>query len=323
MVPAIRTRGLSRRFAGGHGVHDLDLSVPAGCVYGFLGPNGAGKTTTIRLLLDLLRRDRGEIELFGQALTPGQRAPFARIGAMVETPSLYAHLSGRQNLEVSRRLLDAPKNRIDEALDRVGLRDAADRKVREYSLGMRQRLAIALTLLGRPQLLILDEPSNGLDPAGILDMRRLLRRLSADEGLTVFVSSHLLSEVEQIASHIGVLHAGRLRFEGSLESLRERVAPRLRLRCDRVDEAERLLTLTGESVSREDDGMLALIPSRAPSEINRFLVEAGIGVDHLALETVALESLFFSLVDASGEAGTTHRSTIRPDLAHSNLAHAT
>src|SRR5688572_28952888 len=201
---AIRTRGLARRFPGGFDVVDLDLNVPTGAIYGFLGPNGAGKTTTIRLLLSLLRPDAGEIALFGTPLDGGRRDALRHVGALVESPSLFGHLSGRDNLEVTRRLLGAPRDRVDVVLRRVDLSDAAHRRVRDYSLGMRQRLAIALALLGEPRLLILDEPGNGLDPAGTVEMRALLRTL-ADDGVTVFVSSHLLSEMEQVATHVGVL----------------------------------------------------------------------------------------------------------------------
>ena len=295
MTLAIRTQGLTREFPGGYGVHDLDLNVPAGAIYGFLGPNGAGKTTSIRLLLDLLRPDRGEIAFFGQAMTRRSRQSLSLVGALVESPSLYGHLSGRDNLEITRRLIDAPRARIDEALARVGLSESAHRRVREYSLGMRQRLAIALSLLGQPKILILDEPSNGLDPGGILDMRQLLRGLVAD-GLTVFVSSHLLSEVEQIASHVGVLQAGRLRFEGRLEELRGRVKPRLHLGCDAPLRAMELLSQLGESVQRLDPQTLQIdLAMRDAAEINRLLVQHGIGVSRLARESASLESLFFDL----------------------------
>jgi ABC-type multidrug transport system ATPase subunit len=300
---AIRTRGLARRFPGGFGVAGLDLNVPTGAIYGFLGPNGAGKTTTIRLLLSLLRPDAGEIALFGTPLAGGRREALRQVGALVESPSLYGHLSGRDNLEVTRRLLGAPQARVDAALRRVDLLDAAHRRVRDYSLGMRQRLAIALALLGEPRLLVLDEPSNGLDPAGIVDLRALLRGL-ADEGITVFVSSHLLSEVEQIATHVGVLHEGRLRFEGRLEELRGRVRPRLRLRCEPVLRASDLLARAGESVSAPDaDGSLCIeLGERDAAGINRLLVEHGIAVSELSREQRSLESLFFDLtVDASLE----------------------
>ena len=298
MSLAIRTQHLSRRFPGGHGVHDLDLNVPAGAIYGFLGPNGAGKTTTIRLLLDLLRPDAGVIELFGQALGRQNRQALALVGALVESPSLYGHLSGRENLEITRRLIDAPRARIDEALDRVDLRADADRRVRDYSLGMRQRLAIALALLGRPKLLILDEPGNGLDPAGILDLRHLLRTLSIEEGLAVFVSSHQLSEVEQIASHVGVLQAGRLRFEGRLEDLRGRVQPRLLLACDPLQRALELLVAAGEQATLQEDGLIAVhLDRRSEAQVNQWLVGHGIAVSHLARANVSLESLFFDLTD--------------------------
>ncbi len=303
MIPAISTRGLTRQFSGGFGIRGLDLNVPQGAIYGFLGPNGAGKTTTIRLLLDLLRPDTGEISLFGQPLGRHARQPLGLVGALVEAPSLYGHLSGRENLEVTRRLIDVPRSRVESVLARVDLLDSADRCVREYSLGMRQRLSIALALLGEPRLLILDEPSNGLDPAGIQDMRRLLRQLVADDGITVFVSSHLLAEIEQIASHVGVLQGGRLRFEGRLEELRCRVKPRVIIRCDNLLRARDLLVAVGESVAWQDEQTLVVSLDRKSSEqINRFLIEHGLQVGHLAREVASLEALFFDLtIDSSLE----------------------
>lgn len=296
MPLAIQTRALTRRFSGQHGVTDLDLSVPAGAVYGFLGPNGAGKTTTIRLLLGLLQPERGEILLHGRTLTRNGREPLARVGALVESPSLYPHLTGRQNLEVTRRLLDAPRPRFDEALAITGLRDVADRRVRDYSLGMRQRLAISLALLGEPSLLILDEPGNGLDPAGIHDMRRLLRALANEHGITVFVSSHQLGEVEQVASHVGVLHEGRLRFEGTIEAMRARCHSHLRVQCDNPERAAGLLMAAGESVGQAGLDQLSIsLQERSVADINRLLVEAGISVSHLAREQGSLEGFFFDV----------------------------
>ncbi len=303
MHPAIRTRGLTRQFRAGIGVRDLDLEVPAGSIYGFLGPNGAGKTTTIRLLLNLLRPDAGEIVLFGAPLGGGRREALAQVGALVESPSLYGHLSGRANLEITRRLLGLPAARIDSVLERVDLVDAAGRRVAEYSLGMRQRLAIALALLGAPRLLLLDEPGNGLDPAGIVELRQLLRGL-ADDGVTVFISSHQLSEVELIATHVGVLQAGRLRFEGRLDSLRARVRPRLLLRCEPALKALDLLHRAGESVRLAADGIAIELAERPEAEINRLLVEHGVAVSRMVRETPSLESLFFDLTDndAQGKA---------------------
>ncbi len=295
MTLAIQTTGLTRRFAGGHGIADVDLAVPEGCIYGFLGPNGAGKTTTIRLLLDLLRPDRGQVRLFGQPLHRGDRAALALVGSLVESPSLYPHLSARDNLEIARRLLDLPRARLDEVLAQVDLSESAHRHVRDFSLGMRQRLGIALALMGRPRLLVLDEPGNGLDPAGIQDLRRLLRDFSRRDGITVLVSSHQLSEVEQVASHVGVLTDGRLRFQGTLQALRDSARPRLRLRCTDPAGALALLAQAGEQPTLAADGELWLQPTLAAEEINRRLVGQGIGVSHLAHEPVSLESLFFDL----------------------------
>ena len=301
MTLAIHTQGLTRQFEGGHGVRALGLSVPAGAVYGFLGPNGAGKTTTIRLLLGLLRPQQGSIQLFGEVLDAGHRSALASVGALVESPSLYPHLTGRQNLEVTRRLLAAPKTRIAEVLAITAMTDAADRRVREYSLGMRQRLAIALALLGRPRLLILDEPANGLDPAGIHDMRGLLRSLAADHGITVFVSSHQLGEVEQVASHVGVLHEGQLRFQGTMGELRARYLPRVQFRCDAPALATRLLAEAGEDVRQVDAETLVVQPrTRIEAELNRLLVEAGIAVSHLVREQPSLETLFFDVTRTPG-----------------------
>ena len=301
MELALQTHALRRRFAGGHGVHDLDLAVPAGSIYGFLGPNGAGKTTTIRLLLGLLKPDAGEVRLLGERLDPAHRGALARVGALVENPSLYPHLDGRANLEVTRRLLGLPAGRVDEVLERIGLAADAGRRVREYSLGMRQRLGIGLALLSRPKLLVLDEPGNGLDPAGTQQLRGFLRELVASEGLTLFLSSHLLGEVEQLASHVGVLDAGRLRFQGTLAALRERARPALVLRCDDPSRAIRVLVEAGEDPALAEGHALRLWPRLPVPELNRRLVAAGVAVTHLALEPVTLERLFFELTAPSGQ----------------------
>src|SRR5215217_6860 len=237
----IETRGLTRRFGTQLAVNNLNLSVPAGGVYGFLGPNGAGKTTAIRILLGLIRPNAGEVRLFGQPLMRNHQSLMRLVGALVEAPSLYPHLTGRENLEVTRRLLGSPRELIDVALDIIKLKKDADRRVREYSLGMRQRLGLALALLNKPELLILDEPTNGLDPAGIHEMRDLLRRLPAEFGVTVFLSSHLLSEVEQIASHIGIIHEGRLLFQGTLSELQDAHRAELTLGVNQPERATHCL----------------------------------------------------------------------------------
>src|SRR5215208_262845 len=293
----IETRGLTRRFGTQLAVNNLNLSVPAGGVYGFLGPNGAGKTTAIRILLGLIRPNAGEVRLFGQPLMSNHRALMSRVGALVEAPSLYPHLTGRENLEVTRRLLGSPRNLIDVALDTIKLTKDADRRVREYSLGMRQRLGLALALLNKPELLILDEPTNGLDPAGIHEMRDLLRRLPDEFGVTVFLSSHLLSEVEQIASHIGIIHEGSLLFQGTLSELQSQHRARLTLGVNQLDQAVDCLVDAGWNVQRRVDELLT-VSAKAPEDavqINRLLVEHRLEVFHLSLAQASLEDIFLTL----------------------------
>ena len=292
----IETRELSRRFGSKLAVNDLNLLVPAAGVYGFLGPNGAGKTTAIRMLLGLIRPTVGEVFLFGLPLHKNRITLTRRLGALVESPSLYPHLTGRENLEVTRRLIGAPIKLVSLALDIVKLAKDADRRVREYSLGMRQRLGLALALLNQPQLLILDEPTNGLDPAGIHEMRDLIRRLPDDAGVTVFLSSHLLSEVEQIASHIGIIHEGRLLFQGRLAELQKRQRTQLRVGTHQLDQASSFLASAGWRVERRD-GMLSVAATTSEDaiKVNSLLVDRGIDVFHLALAQASLEDIFLTL----------------------------
>lgn len=293
----IETRGLTRRFATQLAVNNLNLSVPAGGVYGFLGPNGAGKTTAIRMLLGLIRPTAGEVHLFGRPLTANHQALMQRVGALVESPSLYPHLTGRENLEVTRRLLGSSHDLIDVALDTIKLTKDANRRVREYSLGMRQRLGLALALLNKPELLILDEPTNGLDPAGIHEMRDLIRRLPEEFGVTVFLSSHLLGEVEQIASHIGIIHEGSLLFQGTLAELQSKQHTQLTVGVKQLDQAVDYLVEAGWNVQRRVDELLS-VSARAPEdaiEINRLLVEHRLEVFHLSLAQASLEDIFLTL----------------------------
>ena len=296
----IETRALTRRFGTKLAVDDLNLIVPAAGVYGFLGPNGAGKTTAIRMLLGLIRPNAGEVRLFGQPLKSNHRSLMSRVGALVESPSLYPHLTGRENLEVTRRLLGSPRNLIDVALETTRMTKDADRRVREYSLGMRQRLGLALALLNKPELLILDEPTNGLDPAGIHEMRALIRRLPAEFGVTVFLSSHLLAEVEQIASHIGIIHEGKLLFQGPLADLQARQQAQLMIGVKQFDEAISYLTNAGWNVQRSRDHMLS-VPAKEPEDavrINRLLVDQRLEVFHLALSQTSLEDIFLTLTSS-------------------------
>lgn len=300
----IETNGLTRRFGKHLAVDELNLNVPEAGIYGFLGPNGAGKTTTIRMLLGLIKPNAGDVRLFGEPLVSNRLSLMRRVGALVETPSLYPHLTGRENLEVTRRLLGVSRGLIDRSLDIVRLTKDAHRRVREYSLGMRQRLGLALALLNNPKLLVLDEPANGLDPAGIHEMRELIRNLATESGITVFLSSHLLSEVEQIASHIGIIHHGRLLFEGTLLELQAQRREHLSLGVKQPDKAILALGRAGWTAEKRDDGLLtvATTASESVAAINALLVREQIDVYHLAVAQASLEDIFLSLTGAGADA---------------------
>ena len=302
----IETNGLTRRFGQQLAVDNLALRVPAAAVYAFLGPNGAGKTTTIRMLLGLMRPDAGEVRLFGQALNHQRATLLRKVGALVEMPSLYPHLTGRENLEVTRRLLGAPVNLIERALQIVKLSADAHRCVREYSLGMRQRLGLALALLNEPELLILDEPTNGLDPAGIHEMRALLRSLPAEYGITVFLSSHLLSEVEQLAQQLGIIHQGKLLFQGTLAALQAQQHWQLTLGVEAPTRALECLMAAGWSAQLRDDGKLVLAVSsdEDAAAVNRLLVQQGLAVFHLARTQASLEDIFLTLTSQTANPAT-------------------
>jgi ABC-type multidrug transport system ATPase subunit len=296
---AIATSALTRRFGTLTAVDGLGLQVPQGSVYGFLGPNGAGKTTTIRMMLGLIRPHAGQVRLFGQPLRDERLALLGRIGALVESPSLYPHLTGRENLELTGCLTGTRGELIERALRIVHLEEAADRLVRAYSSGMRQRLGLALALLNEPQLLILDEPTNGLDPSGMIEMRELICRLPAEHGVTVFLSSHLLAEVEQVATHIGIIDRGRLRFEGTLDSLHARMEDQIVLGVEQPAAASTLLQQAGWTV-RSNGGSRITIAANGKSDavmINHQLLNAGVKVFHLSIEQPTLEDIFLTLTE--------------------------
>lgn len=295
----IESTGLTRRFGTLTAVDSLNLQVPCGSIYGFLGPNGAGKTTTIRLLLGLSRADAGNVQVFGEPLAKRRTAILRRVGALVESPSLYPNLTGRENLEVTRRLTGATKAQIGWALHTVRLEDAADRLVRGYSSGMRQRLGLALALLLGPDLLILDEPTNGLDPAGIQEMRELIRRLPLEDQVTVFLSSHLLAEVEQVATHIGIIQNGRLCFQGSMDDLHAEMADQVVLQVDQPQRARTSLQQAGWPVHGNGDTRLTVAAAGVSDAamINALLVQAGVNVYHLSVQQPTLEEIFLALTN--------------------------
>ncbi|MEA2683925.1 MAG: type transport system ATP-binding protein [Chloroflexota bacterium] len=295
----IETRRLTRRYDNGVvAVEDLDLNVYRGEVYGFLGPNGAGKTTTLRMLLGLISPSEGTAVVAGA--TPGSPESLAKIGAIVETPAFWPYLSGFDNLRLLARYARAPVSRIQEVLDEVELTPRAKHKFKTYSLGMKQRLGVAAALLKDPEVLILDEPTNGLDPQGMADFRKLIVRLGQGNR-TVLVSSHLLGEVEQMCSRIGVIRKGRLVAEGTIEELRG--AASLTVRASPVDRARSLLEarLGADNVTDAPGGSLALrVDLAQAAAINTELVQAGIAVSELHSSERSLEDVFMELTGTEG-----------------------
>jgi ABC-type multidrug transport system ATPase subunit len=306
---AIESFGLTKRFRRQVAVDGIDLAVPRGAVYGFLGPNGSGKTTTIRLLLGLIRPTAGRHTLFGRPMPDSAAEVLPRVGALVEGPAFHPYLSGRANLQrldAADRTADPDSSgpRISAALDRVGLLAAAGKRYRAYSLGMRQRLALAAALLAPRNLLILDEPTNGLDPQGTREVRGLITQLAA-EGATVLLSTHLLSEVEQICTHVGVMHLGRLVAQEPLERLRAQAVPRARVDTDRPQDAARVLRALGLSdVDIEPAGATGVLDGVAPEKVVAALVHDGVPVRGFGVQAPDLEDVFVSLTgegfDVSG-----------------------
>jgi ABC-2 type transport system ATP-binding protein len=299
-TPVVQTRGLVKRYGDLVAVDHVDLTVPAGDVYGLLGPNGAGKTTFMRMLFGLIRPDEGSIELFGRPAVLGKVDALYDVAGFVETPRFYGYLSGRANLEILATLDRRDGNGvIGDVLDQVGLADRAKDKVREYSYGMVQRLGVAAALMRSPRLLVLDEPTNGLDPAGIRDMRALVRQL-ADGGITILLSSHNMLEVEAICRHVAIMRRGRLAFDGSMDDLRAR-AEDVQYRLVSTDDAlaaEVADQVVGvHHIERRPDGVWF---DSQPEPVERLTVELGargIGTRQLELPTTALETLFFRLTE--------------------------
>ncbi len=298
---AIASSALTKRFGGGQvAVDHVDLAVPRGAVYGFLGPNGSGKTTTIRMLLGLAYPTSGTAEVLGTPMPDGSVQVLSRVGALVEGPAFYPYLSGWDNLaryDAADRDASAAtaRARIGEAVERVGLTAAARKKFRNYSLGMKQRLAIASALLAPRDLIILDEPTNGLDPQGTREVRALIRQIAA-EGITVFVSSHLLAEVEQVSTHVGVMRLGKLVFQGELAELRRTAAPRVAVRTADVAAAlEVFARLELAAPEAGEDLVTAELGEAEPEKVTAELVHAGVGVRGLTVEAPSLEDLFVGL----------------------------
>lgn len=294
----ISTSHLSKKYGSVLRVSDLDLRVPEGCIYGFLGPNGAGKSTTLKMILGLVRPTAGDIAVFGEPMMRRNRlAILKQVGSLIESPSYYGHLSGEENLRIVQTMRGVPEKNIREVLEIVRLTDAKDKRTAHYSLGMKQRLGLAAALLGYPRLLILDEPTNGLDPAGIQEMRELIKELPQRFGMTVVVSSHLLAEIDQMADHVGIIREGELVFQDSLTALHSRSKHHLALRTTDNLHAQAILRERRLHVSEGEDGylVLPLLNDDTTAALAELLVTQSIGVLRLEERQKSLEDIFLEL----------------------------
>lgn len=311
-MAAIGTEALTRVFRGRRGerrtaVDAVSMTVPTGAVYGFLGRNGAGKTTTLRMLTGLIRPTAGRAFVRGIDVSADRIGAARTMGVLLEAHGFYGHLSGRENLELTRRLLGLPATEIDRVLETVEMADHGGRRVSDYSLGMRQRLGLGRALLGGPPVLVLDEPTNGLDPDGIADMRRFLKTLPERTGATVLLSSHLLGEIEQTATHVGIIHEGRLVLEGELAALKADQAPRILVRTDDPDRAVRVLGTAGVDAAHEEGRVVVRAPATEAADVvsaavNRRLIEAGLAVFAIGVEARSLEGLYRKVTASDGTA---------------------
>lgn len=299
MQTVIETKGLCKTYGKQLAVDHVALQVPKGCVYGFIGPNGAGKSTTMKMLLGLIHPSAGQVFLLGKELTPHNRLTLLRqTGSLIESPSGYLHLTARENLQIVADLKGTSHRDIARVLEIVHLTQDRDRKVGQFSLGMKQRLGIAMALLGSPKLLILDEPTNGLDPAGIQEMRALIADMPAATGATVLISSHLLGEMEQMVEQVGIIHHGRMLFEGPLHELQRHSRGDLSIRLLHPQKGLAILQANGISV-RQKEHVLTLPPLRDEplAGLVQALADGGAGVVELNRHTKSLEEIFLSLTD--------------------------
>ncbi len=297
MTTAIETEQLCKSYGKHMCVKNVDLKVPEGSIYGFLGPNGAGKSTTMKMILGLVWATRGQVSVFGEEMNRKNRLEILKeTGSLIESPSYYGHLTGRENLEIVRMLKGADKKEVDEALKTVRMEKQQNKKAGDYSLGMKQRLGLAAALLGKPKLLLLDEPTNGLDPAGIQEMRELVRSLPERYGMTVMVSSHLLSEIDKMATHTGIIHKGELIFQDSMEHLHEHSRKRILLRTDQNAAALRILEEQGcRGKMAEDRISLPDMEDEKVAFCIAALVRQKVGIIRVEEYQRNLEDIFLSL----------------------------
>lgn len=295
----LETSDVHHRFASQDVLSGINMQVPAGSIYGFLGPNGAGKTTTLRLILGLLKLQQGAVTIFGKPFRRERIAILRSVGSMIESPSLYDHLSATENLRLMQLIHRCPDSRIQEVLELVGLGDTGKKRAKQFSLGMRQRLSIAAALLHRPSLIILDEPTNGLDPSGIIEIRNLLIELNRNHGCTILVSSHLLTEIERIATHVGILGKGKLLFQGTIEELRRCRQEVLSVRMSTSDNAAALQAIAQEGVAarlEDEEIVLPALPGERIAALNRQLTARNLDVYEIRTVRNDLETIFLNLV---------------------------
>ncbi|MCX2494678.1 ABC transporter ATP-binding protein [Pedobacter sp. PF22-3] len=298
---AIETVGLNFNFGNQAIVKDLSLQVPKGSIYGFLGPNGAGKTTTIKILLNLLKSPSDQVFIFDKEINSNRIAILKRIGALVEQPAIYGHLTGKENLVNRCILLGIKKTKADEMLSLVGLAEAANKKANKYSLGMKQRLGIAQALISDPELLLLDEPTNGLDPNGIIEVRNLMIDLATKHQKTILVSSHLLAEIERTATHVGIINKGQLLFQGTINELHLLSKPMLEIEVDNIENASTLLIKQGYEVTTKTEKVITVpfVSSRKSGELNTLLIQNGFTVSSLYQQRKDLENLFLDITNTN------------------------
>ena len=293
----ITTTDLCKEYDKTMRVKNLNLEVNKGEVYGFLGPNGAGKSTSLKMLLGLVKPTNGKIEIFNKEFNEKNRISILKnIGSLIESPAYYDHLTGLENMRIMQKLLNAPPKNIDKALEIVRLQNAKDKKVRNYSLGMKQRLGIAMAILNFPKLLILDEPTNGLDPSGIHEIRELIKSFPKEYDMTVIISSHLLNEIDMIATQVGIITEGKLVFQDKLEKLHEKVEASILLKSDNLNKAQNILNMNGFSSKIKDDYLvLGDIKDNVVSRINSFLVKSGVNIYRIEKNRKTLEEIFMEL----------------------------
>ena len=301
MYHVIETSDLHYRAGGETILHDINLQVPYASIYGFLGPNGAGKTTTIKLLLGLLKKQQGSIHIKNRSFTGNRVALLRGIGALIESPSLYPNLTAREHLLMVQQVYQCPKSRIAEVLQLVTLEAAANKRVGHFSLGMKQRLAIGMALIHRPSLLILDEPTNGLDPQGIIEIRELLKKLNYERDMTILISSHMLGEVEKLVSHVGIIHKGRMLYQGPLEGLQSGPYERVtEIRVNNPVKAADIAASLGIRVTVAEGHILwPATEHDLIAGLNSSLVQAGLEVSQIATRNNDLEAVFIDLLNTS------------------------